>query len=74
MFAGWSLDISELFQLLLLTPLVLLIPKALSFFPMDLDDPLILIFAKVFEVVHLMQYLSVANLATIRSSVWKFQQ
>ena len=70
MFAGWSLYISESFQLLLLTPLVLLIPKALSFFPMDLDDPLILIF----KVVHLMQYLSVANLATIRSSVWTFQQ
>ena len=47
----WFLDISELFQHFLVTPLALLPLKAPSSFPMHLGDPLILIFATVFEGV-----------------------
>ena len=49
----WSLDISELFQLLLVTPVVPLTAKAPSIIPMHLGNPLILNFVKVFEVVDL---------------------
>ena len=49
----WSLDISESFQLILVTPLVLFTTKAPNFFQMHFGGPLIFIFAKVFEVVDL---------------------
>ena len=49
----WSLDISEFFQLLLVTPVVPLTAKAPSFIPMHLGNPLILNFVKAFEVVDL---------------------
>ena len=49
----WSLDISESFQLILVTPLVLFTTKAPNFFHMHFGGTLILIFAKVFEVADL---------------------
>ena len=49
----WLLDISEWFQLLLVTPIVLQTPKAPSFYPVHLNDPLILIFVQAFQVVDL---------------------
>lgn len=46
-------DISQLFQLLLVTALVILTPKVPSSFPMQLHNPFILIFARVLEVADL---------------------
>ena len=75
----FSLDISQFFQHLLVTPIVLMIPKVPFSFPMDLGEPLILIFKKVLEVVGitiitLNAISSMVNLVAVPSPIWELHQ